>query len=380
MLSIFDKVVVVGRCKKVVIKPDCQRVDSNRIEFFPVCDFSGYGCFIGLLRAFWQCRKTVGLADRYWLRAPGFVASMVGFWLRRAKIPYYIRLVGDLAEVAETKTMWMPKLISKVIISYVQRRFKKEVASSGGVLASTKYTLQKRYPSKIPENDFFATTLSLSQAIFKNVSRNFNDNVFRIIIVGVLLKYKGHDYLLKALAKIQDQRKWSLLAVGQGPELKNLEQLANEAGIGDRVCFCGRIDWGPKLFEKLDEAHLFVLSSLTEGMPRVVIEAMARALPVIATNVGGVHEIIEPEFLVPVKKAEFLSEKIASLWGNPRELERVSKRNFEKAQEFSLSRTRLLRQAWFRWMKECGDKPEEKRWPEFAVKILPREELARLNL
>jgi len=238
LLSVFDKVIVVGRCKKVVTKPDCQRVDSNRTEFFPVCDFCGYGDFIGLLRAFWQCRKAVGLADRYWLRAPGFIASMVAFWLRQAKIPYYIRLVGDPAEVAETKTMWVPKLISKVIISYVQRRFKKEVASSGGVLASTKYTLQKRYPSKIPENDFFATTLSLSQAIFKNVSRNFNDNVFRIIIVGVLLKYKGHDYLLKALAKIQDQRKWSLLAVGQGPELKNLEQLANEAGIGDRVCFC----------------------------------------------------------------------------------------------------------------------------------------------
>lgn len=373
LLEVFDKVVLVARCKKSRTQPQCQQINENKIELFPVCDFSGYTGFIGAIKAFWQCRKAVGLADRYWLRAPGFTASMVAFWLKRKRFFFYLDMVGDPADVTRIKSQWLPSKISEVFVKLVKSRFRKLAAASKGVLAVTESTLQRLYPSSIPANDFGASDVRLPDEIFKQLNRNFNDEEFRIIIVGVLLKYKGHSYLLKSLSKIQSQRRWSLLVVGQGPELENLKRLAQELKIDDRVCLCGRIDWGSKLFEKLDKSHLFVLSSLTEGMPKVVIEAMACGLPVIATDVGGVHEILEPKFLIPTKNAEVLAEKISSLWKEPDELKRVSKRNFEKAKEFSLSRTQMLRRAWFRWMKECGDRPEEKRWSEFAKDKLSKD-------
>lgn len=371
LLSVFDKVVLVARCKKSRTQPQCQQIDENKIEFFPVCDFSGYTGFIGAIKAFWQCRKAVGLADRYWLRAPGFMASMLSFWLKRRGILYYLDMVGNPAEVTATKTQWLPRWIAKVFIELTRKRFRRLAAASKGVLAVTESTLQRLYPSLIQANDFGASDVRLPDEIFKQPNRNFNDEEFRIIIVGVLLKYKGHSYLLEALSKIQSQRKWSLLAVGQGPELENLKRLTEELGIGECVCFYGRIDWGPKLFEKLDEAHLFVLSSLTEGIPRVVIEAMARGLPVIATAVGGVAEIIEPEFLVPIQNSDALAEKISALWNRPEKLERISARNFRHAQEFELERTQLRRKAWFSWMRDYGDEPD-RRWFDFAKNNIPQ--------
>jgi hypothetical protein len=57
ILAVFDKVVFVARCREVNQKPDCMRVDSNRIEFHPVQDFSGYTGFSPHAIAWWECRK-----------------------------------------------------------------------------------------------------------------------------------------------------------------------------------------------------------------------------------------------------------------------------------------------------------------------------------
>jgi len=229
LFDVFDKVVLVGRCKKTNKKPDCQRVDNDRIEFFPVTDFKGNTGFIGQLRAFWRCRKVVGLADRYWLRAPGFMASMVGFWLKRAKIPFYMHTVGDPVGIAETKTNWLPESIAKWIIHFVRYRFQRLMRFSSGSLAVTEATLQKQYPSSIPENDFGASDVRLEDRIFKETKRTFSDEIFNIVIVAVLVDYKGHRYLLEALSKIKDKRRnWRLFAIGQGP-------LREKLGISDRV-------------------------------------------------------------------------------------------------------------------------------------------------
>jgi glycosyltransferase involved in cell wall biosynthesis len=108
-----------------------------------------------------------------------------------------------------------------------------------------------------------------------------------VLSVGRLHRAKGHDVLLKALQGVRGR--WEAVIVGDGPERPKLEQLAVELGIADRVLFPGEASDPRKYFK---EASLFVLPSLWEGMPGVIIEAMLWNLPIVATSVGGVPEAV----------------------------------------------------------------------------------------
>jgi starch synthase (maltosyl-transferring) len=128
-----------------------------------------------------------------------------------------------------------------------------------------------------------------------------------IVSVGRLDPQKGLVYLLQALPKtIANHKDAHLLLVGEGSQLVALQKLAQELQIEDRVHFAG---WRPDVAEILKASDVLVLSSLWEGMPNVVLEAMATGIPVVATRVEGVDELIssgENGFLVTSESAESL--------------------------------------------------------------------------
>lgn len=118
--------------------------------------------------------------------------------------------------------------------------------------------------------------------------------------VGRLIPDKGYDYLLRAMSQMtSDGVPVRLILVGGGPEEERLRAEAKVCGVGDRVHFAG---FRSDVYGILKEVDAFVLSSLEEGVPVVVLEAMACSLPVIATEVGGVPDLVvngETGFLVP---------------------------------------------------------------------------------
>lgn len=132
--------------------------------------------------------------------------------------------------------------------------------------------------------------------------------------VGWLTEVKGHRRLIEAFARLTPSRpSLSLLIIGTGELHDDLAALASRLGIGDRVRFLGRRDDIPACLAALD---LFVFPSQNEGMGRALIEAMAAALPVVATNVGGIPSIIEPGrtgLLVPPGNSEALASAMAEL-------------------------------------------------------------------
>jgi glycosyltransferase involved in cell wall biosynthesis len=94
----------------------------------------------------------------------------------------------------------------------------------------------------------------------------------------------------------------------------------------------------------LDAADLFVMCSLTEGLPKALLEAMARGLPAVGSLVGGIPELLSREALVPPADERRLAEKIMSLARDPEGLTRLSARNFEEASRYRhelLSRLRV---------------------------------------
>jgi len=111
-----------------------------------------------------------------------------------------------------------------------------------------------------------------------------------IAAVGRLTEQKGYPVLLEALAGLPDV---SLLVAGDGPLRPKLEEMVRRLDLADRVEFLGNVD---DVTAVLARAHLFVLTSLNEGLPLVVVEAMRAGLPVVATRVGGTPEaVIEGE-------------------------------------------------------------------------------------
>jgi glycosyltransferase involved in cell wall biosynthesis len=128
--------------------------------------------------------------------------------------------------------------------------------------------------------------------------------------IGRLDRQKGFDQLIRALALVPGAR---LVLVGDGPERASLELLAKEAGVEERVTFAGWRDGARRLLATFD---VFVLPSRFEGLPLVIIEAMLARLPVVATRVGSVAEIVEDKetgLLVEPERPDQLAHALRTL-------------------------------------------------------------------
>ena len=151
---------------------------------------------------------------------------------------------------------------------------------------------------------------------------------------------KGYPYLLEAAEQIlkEDPRVWFLF-VGFGPLDREVKAWARKIPGHERIVFPGARTDIPDLVEAMD---IFVLASVIEGFPNVLLEAMAMARPVVATAVGGIPELVEPGrdgFLVAPRDGKALAEAVLSLVRNPKRAEEMGLRGKEKiTQHFSLDR------------------------------------------
>jgi alpha-maltose-1-phosphate synthase len=115
----------------------------------------------------------------------------------------------------------------------------------------------------------------------------------RLVTVGSLIERKGHRHLIVALARLRERGcRLTLDLIGDGPLRQDLERLAHDLGVADAISFLGA---QPKtaVAAAMRRADAFVLASLWENLPCAVLEAMSTRLPVVATRVGGVPEVID---------------------------------------------------------------------------------------
>jgi len=137
-------------------------------------------------------------------------------------------------------------------------------------------------------------------------------------VVGRLAPEKDHATLLKACKILFcDGTEFCLVIVGDGPLRKDLETKSRDLELAGHVVFTGMRSDIPDLLAEMD---LFVLCSITEGIPLTLLEAMASSLPVVATRVGGNGEVVvenETGLLVQPGDAEALAEAMRKLLRNP---------------------------------------------------------------
>ncbi len=169
----------------------------------------------------------------------------------------------------------------------------------------------------------------------------FEDGVPTVVFVGRMNRIKGLGYLLSAMAQVVKVRAARCVLVGGGAQADYLRALAKHLGIDGQVCFVGPQD---NPFRFMSKATAFVLPSLSEGMPNVLLEAMACGCPVIATDIeGGVtRELLRDGdcgIIVPRADADALAEAILRLLGDDALRDRLTNRGIDRVTEFDLPST-----------------------------------------
>jgi glycosyltransferase involved in cell wall biosynthesis len=343
-LSVFDEVVVFARMEEVAQeKLDKFRIDGENIRFFPLSYYVGPWQF---LRQYRRLNNLVKLAlqeaDAFILRVPGSVATLLWHQLKRKNIPYAVEVVGDPWDSLApggVKTIARP-LFRRILSRQLARQC--HYASVASYV--TEYALQKRYPaggwtthysSVELSDDAIIDEVSLQKRIERLKAKSKSKGPWRICYVGTIAQlYKAPDVLIKACAScINRGINLELIMVGGGRFRPQLEQLAKKLGITKWVHFTGILS-KEKVFGELDKADLYVLPSRTEGLPRSVIEAIARGLPCIGSTVGGFPELLDTEDLVPPGDPKALVEKISSIIVDKSRLEKMARRNLSSAHKY----------------------------------------------
>ena len=158
--------------------------------------------------------------------------------------------------------------------------------------------------------------------LFEKLTQRQRGFLHAKIVVGTVANFyktKGLEYFIEAIKLLRAEpaiAHTAFVIVGDGPERGKLELQIKESGLKNKIFLAGRLPDARKYLAAFD---IFVMSSVKEGFPWALLEAMAAKLPVVATNVGAVPEVIEDGkngFLVEPRKPELLAQKIKELADN----------------------------------------------------------------
>lgn len=358
-LEVFDEVVVVARVRDVPnIEEGFQRVDGPGVRFIRVPHYIGLGQF---LLGFLSIKRTflwnLNTRNAVIYRIPSVLAEIATRYTRGNRFPFGVEVVGDPFEV------FAPGVIHHPFRPLFKWFFKRHVGRfcrrADAVAYVNETVLKKRYP---PRASAFVTSYSsvdLPEEAFQIPKRPIKHHgKIKIVLVGSLAQnYKGADVLINAVGKcVKAGHNLELRIVGDGRFKNQLQRQAVALGLDGRVTFVGQLPAGEAVRREMDAGDLFVLPARTEGLPRVVIEAMARSKPCISTTVGGIPELLPAEDLVPPNDIGALTEKIIEVVNDPRRMRNMSERNYKKAREYRkdlLDRRRQVFYTHLRFKTEC---------------------------
>lgn len=353
-LEVFDLVTVLARVLDVPGVPsNWQRADGEAVSFAAVPYYIGPWQY--LLKA-WAVRQaaqnSVGHRDAVILRVSGQIASCLKPMLFRTGHPYGVEVVADPYDVFAPASIKSP--LRPFLRWYYPLQLRKLCFKACAASYVTKEALQKRYPC--PNFSVSASTVELIEESFVSQSRCYQEKIapFTLIFVGTMAQlYKAPDVLINAVAIcVRDGLNIEFVLVGDGQYREELETLARKLGIDKRVRFLGQLASGEAVRSQLDRADLFVLPSYQEGLPRAMLEAMARALPCIGSTVGGIPELLRAEDMVPPGDATALARKIRQVVTNPESMTRMSAYNLDKAKEYKNELLRQRRLLFYRCVRE----------------------------
>lgn len=275
------------------------------------------------------------------VKLPGAIGLIAVARARRHRKPIAVQVMGDIADVLRSGVAGR---VGIVLAPTAARAIRWAVRRASAVRYVTERVLQARYPAADDATTvaFSDVRVDLSRGSFRRVVPG------RIIAVGSQEQpYKGHQVLIEAFAQLAETHPRShLVLVGDGRYRPRLQQLAIARGLGDRVRFAGHIGDRDELIALLDSAEVFAMPSLTEGLPRALIEAMARGVPCIGSDVGGIPELLPAEALARAGDPRALADLLQRVLGDTALRERLGAVSRATADRFGPEALESRRREW----------------------------------
>jgi len=261
----------------------------------------------------------------------GIPSGAIGWMLNKVYgLPYVVFLGGrDVPRPNPDPTYY--RLLYGVLgpaIKSIWRRAIRVVACSDGLRElALKFAPNARI-SVIPDG------IDLTK--FRPVQREVEPEVVRILTIGRLIPRKGIQFLIRALPDIirNTKRDFEVEIVGDGPYREELVKLATELKVTHKLNFVGTIPY-EHLAKRYQEADIFVLCSLAEGMPLVVLEAMASGLPIVASRVQGIEDLVaENGYLFKPGDWDSLVAKLVPLINDGQKRIEMGKESIKRVQKY----------------------------------------------
>jgi colanic acid/amylovoran biosynthesis glycosyltransferase len=355
-LQVFEFVNIVARVGQVD-KPnsDWKRVDGHNVNFVVLPSYIGPWQFllslIKIIRVL-RSRKTLTRAVIY--RIPGILSTLYHFTAQPNNRPYAAEVVGDPADVFAKGAS--KSVIRPLIKSLFVKMLRWQCHGASSISYVTEVSLQRRYPPNPLAFHTHYSSIQLEDNDFRIRPQYLLTQPLKLICIGNLTQpYKGCDFMLQTLAQLKQQGlEFTLRWVGGGYLQAQMEEMAKQLGIAHHVTFVGNLADRQAIRDELDKADIFVLSSRQEGLPRVLIEAMARSLVCVATNVGGVPELLPATFVIERDNQAQLAGILNKVHDfSASQLLTISQQNYQKAREYENAALVARRNAMYQHLLEA---------------------------
>ncbi len=259
--------------------------------------------------------------------------------------PYAIEVVGCAWDA-----LWnYGSLLSKLYAPIAFIRMKKTLSQSNKTLYVTENFLQKRYPSSKDSLTVNASNVEIEVSDVL-VQRNFNKN--EKIVFGLIgnfkTRYKGLHLAIEAFGTIKKQiKEIEFRVLGKG-EPKEYEELIKKNHLNSEIVFNGSLPNGGAVLNWLDAIDIYIQPSLQEGLPRATIEAMSRGCVCIGSDVGGIPELLDSDFIHKAGDVQSLIDTLLHvLHRTPDELQKISKNNYKNSKKYDKKNIHLIRKSFY---------------------------------
>jgi len=360
-LGVFEKLTFVGRK---------QDGDGVAKEGLPVSSLPGVEFVfmpnISTPKSFLRTRQVVRAKiadllrnhDRLIVRLPSELGLLTAAIARKMGRGYAVELVG-----CPWDSLWYYGSVAAKFYAPLQAmQCRIAVRKADVVTYVTENYLQRRYPTAASAiATSFSDVAILSTIDPKRVTTAaILDKRLRIGIIGSLrTRYKGVHTAIDAVARlVRDGMDIELRVLGSG-DPKPLLAYAEHHKIPDRVFFDGTLPAGAAVHDWLDQLDIYAQPSLTEGLPRALIEAMSRGLPAVASKVGGIPELLGADYLFHAGDAAALADRLKALIMTPSGRAYAGKVNIEKAARYQSGILDTRRSEFLRFVKNGGVEPCE---------------------
>lgn len=334
-LRFFERVVVVGRVKEETC-PHMSVASGDGLEMACVERDSPLSLLGESVRL--HCRKVIASVDCAIIRIPNFIGEAAVEEVIRAGKPWMAEVVGCTWDA-----LWHHgSLRGKLMAAPMFLMSRRQVGAAPFALYVSREFLQRRYPCA-------GVTLGCSDVEIERPSQQVLERRLARIdslqpgqrttlgLVGSLdVDYKGHEVALRALALVKAQAPDVTLRCLGGGDSARWRRRARELGVEANVEFTGTVPHGQPVLEWMDDLDLLLVPSLQEGLPRAVVEAMSRALPVVGARTGGIPELIDERHVHAKRDHRKLAQLILQLVTNRVAMKSCARQNWRTACEYAV--------------------------------------------